>query len=105
MNQLLESSINPKELEGYSSIPDLTCFNKESNSVFVQSINFDNKKIVDINYDFKVMEVISTLLKEMSSLKEKVNLLDKNFNGNNNVLLAQGTLKSMWEEDDAWNEL
>jgi hypothetical protein len=93
------------KLENYNLTPDLSNYNNESNCIFIQSIKFDNKKIVDINYDFKVMEVLSNLLREMNKLKEKVNLLDKDFNSKGNVLLAQGTLKSIWENDDVWDKL
>lgn len=92
--------------ENSQLIPDLSNYNKNSDYIFIQSINFENKKIVDINYDFEVMEIVKSLLKEMKELKEKVNLLDDNLKKGREVLFVQGTLKSMWEEDgDAWDNL
>lgn len=84
-------------------MPDLASYNQESNSIFIQSITFDNQKIIDINYDFKAIEAVSAVLGEVKLLKEKINVLEHRFHSN--ALLAQGTLKSMWEGDDVWDEL
>jgi len=104
MKQKLELKNNQKISEEYT-LPDLSGYNKVSDSIFIQSITFDNKKIVDINYDFEVMEVIYNLLEEMNTLREKVNLIDESMKNRDNVLIAQGTLKSIWEEDNAWDKL
>ncbi len=105
MIQTLTKEYNFNASEGYALIPDLSSYNKTSNSLFIQSIKFDNKKIVDINYDFEVMGVISNLVEEMNKLREKVNFLDQSLKNRPEVLFAQGTLKSIWEEDDVWDKL
>lgn len=104
----MNQSLNDRNEKGFLTeygLPNLSTFNKNSESVFIQSINFENMKIVDLNYDFRVMELFTKLLNEMKFLKEKVNLLYSKLKVNENAIIVQGSLKSMWEEDHVWDKL
>ncbi len=99
------SAITFREDSSYSFFPDLSNYNKNSEKVFIQSIVFDNQKIVDIDYDYEVMQFISDLLNEFNKLKQEINSINEVLKNNNQTLFVQGTLKEIWENDNVWDEL
>ena len=74
----------------------------------VKLLNFENKNLINISYEVSLEEVISNLLVEVKKLKNRVDSLEKiNSLKENNVLLAQDGLKTIWDnnKDDIWNSL
>ncbi len=102
-----------KEIENscgaYECIANSDFYESDFNElIFFKPINFENKKLIDLNYQITIKEIFSGLLEEIRKLKERIEDIEKDKHQNDNkILIAQGSLREMWdnEKDDLWADL